>query len=64
MMIILRLYRGLLDVKGAFLQGEFDMDEKSIYMKVPGGIEKYYPNNIYLLLLAPIYELKNTAIAF
>jgi len=63
-MIVLRLYGGLLDAKSAFLQGEFDKDKKSIYMKMPNGIEKYYLNNIYLLLQAPMYRLKNTAIAF
>ena len=40
-MIVLRLYGGLLDAKSAFLQGEFDKDKKSIYMKMPNGIEKY-----------------------
>ena len=38
------------DVKGAFLNGEFTNGEK-IYMKVPKGMEKHYPPNVVLLLL-------------
>lgn len=40
-MIVIRLLEGLLDVKGAFLQGQFEKDEKPIYIKVPDGIEEY-----------------------
>ena len=37
--IILKLYTKLLDIKGAFLQGEFESNEKLIYMKVLQGLE-------------------------
>lgn len=33
-------------------------------MKVPEVIKKYYPANVWLLLLAPIYGLKNAATSF
>jgi hypothetical protein len=39
----------LLDVKGAFMNGRFKDDEK-LYMYVPEGFEKWYPDNVVLLL--------------
>ena len=33
-------------------------------MKIPQGMERYYPENVLLKLLAPIYGLKNAAMAF
>ena len=62
--IVLKLLGGLLDVKVAFLQGEFENNEKQTCMQVPQGMEKHYPDNVWLLLLALIYGLKNAAIAF
>ena len=56
-MLILRLLAGVLDVKGAFLQGQFARDEEQIYMHVPDGLEEEYGNDVYLKLLAPIYGL-------
>jgi hypothetical protein len=48
----------LLDIKGAFLHGDFE-DGKNVYMKVPEGFEKYYyPLDYVLLLLQTIYGLK------
>jgi len=62
--LVLRLLAGVLDVKGAFLQGEFDKDEADIYMHVPDGLEDHYGDNVLLKLLAPIYGLKNASMAF
>jgi hypothetical protein len=54
----------LLDVKGAFLHGDFE-DEEDVYMKVPQGFESYYDPRIYvLLLLQTLYGLKQAARAF
>jgi hypothetical protein len=53
----------LLDVKGAFLCGNFENGEK-IYMEVPQGFEGFYPKNYVLLLLKTIYGLKQAALAF
>jgi len=53
----------LIDVKGAFLCGNFN-GEKPIYMKVPEGFERYYPDSMCLLLLQTIYGLKQAARAF
>ena len=54
----------LLDVKGAFLHGDFE-DDDEVYMEVPEGFEKYYDPRIYvLLLLQTLYGLKQAALAF
>ena len=45
------------DVKGAFLHGEFK-DGKVIYMKVPCGFEKFYLDDVVLKLKKCIYGLK------
>ena len=58
MSVVLRLCIGLIDVKGAFLQGEFEKNDKDLCMKVPQGLEDKCPDNVYLKLLAPIYGLK------
>jgi len=48
------------DVKGAFLCGDFQ-EEKLIYMKVPEGFEKHYLGDVLMLLLRTIYGLKQAA---
>eukprot|EP00980_Cylindrotheca_fusiformis_P016350 scaffold4869_cov71-Cylindrotheca_fusiformis.AAC.1 len=54
----------LLDIRGAFLHGDFKPGEK-LYMKVPKGFEKHYDPRYYvLLLLQTIYGLKQAAMAF
>jgi len=62
--LVLRLFTGLLDVKGAFLQGEFGPNDKEMYMKMPQGLEDKYLKDAYLKLLALIYGLQNSAMAF
>ena len=64
LIIILQLLAGVLDVKGAFLQGEFDEDEEQIYMTVLDGMEEYYGSRVLLKLLAPIYSLRNASMVF
>ena len=63
-MIVLQLLSGVLDVKGAFLQGEFEHDEEQIYLIVPDGLKEECGDNILLKLLAPIYGLRNASMAF
>ena len=53
----------MVDVKGAFLHGEFT-DSKEIYMEVLKGFEKYYPGNVVLRLRKTTYGLKQAAMAF
>ncbi len=53
----------VVDVKGAFLHGEF-VDGKKIHMKIRKGFEKYFPADSVLLLLKCLYGLKQAAKAF
>jgi hypothetical protein len=53
----------VVDVKGAFLYGEFGGSEK-IYIKIPSGFEKFYPSNMVLLLKKTLYGHKQAAMAF
>jgi len=61
--IIYRWTNELVEVKGAFLCGNFQ-EEMLIYMKVPEGFERNYPGEVMLLLLRTIYGLKQAAQAF
>ena len=54
----------VLDVKGAFLKGEFEPGSPPIYMKIPEGFEKYYGVDSALKLLKTLYGLKEAAYAF
>jgi hypothetical protein len=51
---------GLIDVQGAFLCGNFK-DGEEIYMEVPVGFERFYPNNVLLLLLQTTHGLRQAA---
>ena len=63
LMLMAAWYGKLLDVMGAFLHGQF-WDGEEIYMEVPEGFQKFYPQNVLLLLLRTIYGLKQAAYAF
>ena len=54
----------ILDMKGAFLHGEFDEVEETMYMAVPEGFELIHQSNMVLVMLKTIYELKNVAREF
>eukprot|EP00957_Ditylum_brightwellii_P005698 434099-Ditylum_brightwellii.AAC.1 len=51
------------DVKGTFLNERFK-NNKQLYMTVPWGSKKHYPDDVLLLLLCTIYGLKQAAIQF
>ena len=53
----------LVDVNGAFLHGKFDDGEK-VYMKVPQGFEKHFPEDVVLWLQKTQYGIKQAAYAF
>ena len=53
----------VVDVKGAFLHGEFE-DGEIIHMKIPQGFEKHFPEGSILLLKKCLYGLKQAAKAF
>ena len=53
----------IVDVKGAFLHGGFE-DGEVIYMKLPHGFEKFYPDEMVLKLKKCIYGLKQATMTF
>ena len=62
--IMARWVGEILDVKKAFLHGNFDKG-KNVNWKVPEGFKKYYDPMYYvLLLLQMLYGLKQSAMAF
>jgi hypothetical protein len=63
MMIIFKWSEQLVDVKGAFLCGNFK-DGEDIYIEVPEGFEEFYGAYVRLLLLHTIYGFKQAAVAF
>ncbi len=63
LLLLARWYAELIDVKGAFLHGEFEEGE-TLYMEIPEGFEQYYPEDYVWMLLRTIYGLKQAAVAF
>jgi hypothetical protein len=57
LMIILKWSAPLVDVKGAFLCGNFK-DGEEISMEVPEGFEELYGAYVLMVLLQTIYGLK------
>ena len=53
----------IIDVKRTFLHEKFEKGG-NVYMKVPEGWERLYPDNTMLLLLRIIYGSKQAAVAF
>ena len=53
----------LVDVKGAFLHGEFEGKHK-MYMKAPQGSEKWYGRGVVLLLLKVMHGTKQAVSRF
>ena len=63
LIIMAEWWAELLDVKGAFLHGEFEKARK-VHMKIPQGFERFYPKNCVLLLKKTLYGTKQAAKAF
>jgi hypothetical protein len=53
----------VIDVKGAFLKGQFS-DEKDLCLRIPQGFENYYNKDNVLQLKQTIYDLKQAALNF
>jgi hypothetical protein len=53
----------VVDVRGAFLKGDFAEGE-TLYLHVPQGMERHYKDDVYLLLLKTLYGLKQAAYRF
>ena len=62
-MIMASMLAYVVDVKGAFLHGEFE-DGEIIGMKVPQGFKKHFPEGSVLLLKKYLHGLKQAAKAF
>ena len=63
LMIMAASWSEFLYVKGAFLTRIFDKGEE-LYMKVPQGMERYYPVNVLLLTLKTLYGMIQDAAQF
>ena len=55
----------IVDVEGAFLQGQF-VNGEVMYIEVPDGMKEFYGKreDVVLLLNAPIYGTKQAAFCF
>ncbi len=53
----------IIDVEGAFLQGRFENGEE-LYIEVPDGFQKWYPDDIILRMNVPLYGIKQAAYCF
>jgi hypothetical protein len=62
-MIMAGMLAHVVDVKGAFLHGEFE-DGEIIHMKIPQGFEKHFPEGSVLLLKKCLYGLKQAVKVF
>ena len=51
------------NVKGVLLNGKFENGEE-IFMEVPQGMEHHYWDLAVLILLQPVYGLKQAALLF
>jgi hypothetical protein len=63
LMIMANWTAHVLDVRGAFLKGDFG-DGETLYLHVPQGMEKWYTGNVVLLLKKTLYGLKQAAYRF
>ncbi len=63
LMIMASMLAHVVDVKGAFLHGEFE-NEEIIHMTIPQCFEKHFPEGSVLLLFMCLYGLKHAAKAF
>jgi hypothetical protein len=61
--IMANRYAEVMNVRGAFLHGEFE-EGQTMYIYLPQGFEEYYPSNVVLLLLKTIDGLKQSSYAF
>ena len=53
-----------MDVKAAFLNGHLDQEKEKMYLEIPEGFERFYPTNVYLLLLKALHGTKQAAMVF
>ncbi len=63
LMVMASMIAHIVDVKGAFLHGEFEDGEK-VHMAISCGFEKHFPADSVILLKKCLYGLKQAARAF
>ena len=63
LMVMAGMIAHVVNVKGAFLYGDFE-DGKKIHMKLPRGFEKHFPKRSMILLKKCLYGLKQAPKAF
>ncbi len=63
LMVMASMSAHIVDVKGAFLHGDFKDGEK-VHMAIPRGFEKHFPADSVILLLKCLFGLKQTTRAF
>ena len=68
--IVLMLYcmnrtwtSAIIDVEGAFLQGQF-VNGEELYIEVPDGFQEWYPGEVVLRMNVPLYGTKQAAYCF
>ena len=54
----------IVDVKAAFLNDHLDQEKEKMYLEIPEGFERFYPTNVYLLLLKALQGTKQAAMVF
>jgi hypothetical protein len=64
LMIIAKWMGEVMDVVGAFMNGEFNPRLPPIYMYVPEGFERFFPGRVLLLLKKTLYGLVQSAYMF
>jgi hypothetical protein len=62
-MVMASIIVHIVDVRGAFLHGEFE-DREKVHMAIPHSFEKHFPAECVILLLKCLYGLKQAARAF
>ena len=63
LLLIYGWYTEIIDMKGAFLHGRFEVRER-IYIHIPQGFEDYYDKDVVLLLKKTVYGTWQGAAAF
>jgi hypothetical protein len=63
LLLLAKWYAKLIDIKGAFLHGEFE-EEETLYTEILEGFEQCYHAGFIWMLLRTIYGLKQAAVAF
>jgi hypothetical protein len=63
LMVMASMIAHIVDVKGAFLHGEFE-DREKVHMAIPIIFEKHFPADSVILLLKCLHGLKQAARAF